>query len=164
MGFQKTVNLMPCAGLPGGEVVKGQAVYAADNYVSDGTLEVGQFAFVAAADGEGEKFGFAGKTGTKLIGFVERNLIGNLRNVFVEASDVLQQGAAGNIAGRGAVYMLATGAATEGQAVLCDPATGEVTYGVKGAANDTGWKVHLPAGVAEVEEGDLIIVENWTAA
>lgn len=162
MGFQKTVSLMPAVGLAGSEVNVGQAIYTAENFASDGTAEVGQFAFAAAVEGEGEKFGFAGKTGSKLLGFVERNHVGNLRNVFTEASTVLQKGIGLNIAVRGQFFMNAVGSATDGQAVLCDPASGEVTYGNAGEANDTGWKVRLPNGVTEVEEGDLVIVENWS--
>ena len=162
MGFQKTVSLMPAIGLAGSEVNVGQAIYTAENFASDGTAEVGQFAFAAAVEGEGEKFGFAGKTGTKLLGFVERNHVGNLRNVFTEASTVLQKGIGLNIAVRGQFFMNAVGSATDGQAVLCDPASGVVTYGNAGEGNDTGWKVRLPNGVTEVEEGDLVIVENWS--
>ena len=50
--------------------------------------------------------------------------------------------------------------ATEGQSVLCDPATGAVTYGAAGAENDTGWIVILPAGLASAAEGDVVIYQR----
>ena len=60
------------------------------------------------------------------------------------------------IAVRGDYYVAATGAATVGQSVLCDPASGTVTYGDAGATNDTGWVVMTAAKQA----GDIIIISN----
>ena len=37
-GFQKSVKLYPAVGVPGQEVNPGQAIYTAENYISDGTL------------------------------------------------------------------------------------------------------------------------------
>lgn len=167
MGFQKTINLDPAIGMPGAEVNPGQAVYTAFNFVSDGTVRAGTFAFAKTLDSNGypiTKMNQASATsdsGAKVLGFVERNLIGNLISPFVEASDVYSAGLGLPIAIRGQFYAIASGAAQAGQSVLCDPATGNVTYGAAGAANDTGWVVKFPRGVSEVAEGDLVIYENF---
>lgn len=167
MGFQKTINLDPAIGMPGAEVNPGQAVYTAFNFVSDGTVRAGTFAFAKTLDSNGypiTKMNQASATsnsGAKVLGFVERNLIGNLISPLVEASDVYSAGLGLPIAIRGQFYANASGAAQAGQSVLCDPATGNVTYGAAGAANDTGWVVKFPRGVSEVAEGDLVIYENF---
>lgn len=53
------------------------------------------------------------------------------------------KGATIDILVSGAIYAAIPDGQTPsfGQAVLCDPATGEVTYGEAGDPNDTGWKV-----------------------
>ena len=165
MGFQKSVASMPAIGLPGTEVNPGQATYTAFNYLSDGTVLAGGFAFAKdVAENGPVSFNAAsatGKAGARVLGFVERNLISTLPNPLVEASNTYQAGLGLNIAVRGQFYAVAAGAATEGQAVLCDPTTGKVTYGDAGAATDTGWKVRLPQGVVDAAEGDIVIYENF---
>lgn len=83
-----------------------------------------------------------------------------ITNPLTEATNVYVSGSSAPIALRGQFYALATGTATEGQSVLCDPATGKVTYGTSGAANDTGWIVILPAGLASAAEGDVVIYQR----
>ena len=83
-----------------------------------------------------------------------------ITNPLTEATNVYGAGISAPIALRGQFYALATGTATEGQSVLCDPATGKVTYGTSGAANDTGWVVILPAGLASAAEGDVVIYQR----
>lgn len=164
MGFQTSVNLMPARGLPGVEVNVGQAIYTAQNYVSDGTAEAGTFAFapaLAAQQDEGIAVGKAGKTGTRLLGFVERNQSSVFTTVTTEATNVYLEGIGLNIAIRGQFYMNAPANATNGQAVLCDPATGAITFGNVGATNDTGWVVVIPEGMANAVSGDLIIIQNF---
>lgn len=162
MGFQKKVGLQNAIGTPGLEVVPGQAVYTAFNYISDGTVQAGTFAFEGEpAKGTGEAFGIATfkKSSGKLLGFVERNLTGVLA-LNEEGSEIYPEGIGLTIAKRGQFYALATGSATAGQSVLCDPATGAVTYGAAGAANDTGFIVVLPQGVKTVAKDDIVIYEN----
>ena len=162
MGFQKKVGLQTAIGTPGLEVAPGQAVYTAFNYVSDGTVQAGTFAFEGdAAQGTGEAFGIATytKSSGRLLGFVERNLVGTLTQL-EDGSEVYPVGTGLAIAKRGQYYAIASGSASAGQSVLCDPATGKVTYGEAGTTNDTGWTVVLPQGVTTVGEGDLVIYEN----
>lgn len=162
MGFQTKVSTYPSIGAPGQEVNPGQAIYTAENYISDGTLTAGGFAFGSTVTGTGTAVSFkaAGATGTGLIGFVERVFTGVITNPLTEAVTVYALGASAPIALRGQFYASATGAVTEGQSVLCDPATGKVTYGASKAANDTGWIVHLPNGLATAAEGDIVIYER----
>ena len=134
MGFQAAVKTDPAIGIPGQEVNPRPAVYTAFNFVSDGTVPAGGFAFAVALNGtsqtEQNVLSAKAEAGAKPVGFVERDVI-------------------------------ATGAATEGQSVLCDPTTGKVTYGTAGATNDTGWTVVFPRGVKTIAEGDTVIYQNF---
>lgn len=162
MAMQTKVGLYPVTGFPGQEVNPGSAIYTAENYISDGTLTAGAFAFTSAVTGIGTAAAFkaAGKTGTALIGFVERTVTGAILSPLNEAEGAYTQGTGASIALRGQFYASASGAVTEGQSVLVDPATGAVTYGNAGADNDTGWIVHLPNGLATAAEGDIVIYER----
>lgn len=168
MGFQKSVGLMPAIGLPGQEVNPGQAVYTAFNYVSDGTVQAGTFAFPVALTEGGDQVmntaTFKGKAGDTPLGFVARNFIAAITNPLDESTQTFNKGLGLSIAIRGQFYMTATGEATEGQQILIDPATGKVTYGALEETDtriETGWVVRLPRGVFEVDEGDLIIAERF---
>lgn len=92
-GFQKSVKLYPAVGVPGQEVNPGQAIYTAENYISDGTLTAGAFAFTSAVTGTGTAAAFkaAGKTGTALIGFVERTVTGAILSPLNEAEGAYAQ-------------------------------------------------------------------------
>lgn len=162
MAMQTKVGLYPVTGFPGQKVNPGSAVYTAENYISDGTLTAGAFAFTSAVTGTGTAAAFkaAGKTGTALIGFVERTVTGAILSPLNEAEGVYAQGTGASIALRGQFYASASGAVTEGQSVLVNPATGAVTYGNAGSDNDTGWIVHLPNGLATAAEGDIVIYER----
>lgn len=48
MAMQTKVGLYPVTGFPGQEVNPGSAIYTAENYISDGTLTAGAFAFTSA--------------------------------------------------------------------------------------------------------------------
>lgn len=162
MAMQTKVGLYPVTGFPGQEVNPGSAIYTAENYISDGTLTAGAFAFASAVTGTGTAAAFkaAGKTGTALIGFVERTVTGAILSPLNEAEGAYAQGTGASIALRGQFYASASGAVTEGQSVLVNPATGAVTYGNAGSDNDTGWIVHLPNGLATAAEGDIVIYER----
>lgn len=151
------VNLYPVAGLSGQEVAVGTAVYTPINYLSDGTAAAGSFAFAGtAASGTAVAFSTASLKGTgKVLGLVERTFTGALASD-EDGTLTYANGDELTIARRGDYYVSATGAATVGQAVLCDPSDGKVTYGTAGAANDTGWVVMTPAAA----EGDMIIISN----
>lgn len=167
MGFQKVVNIDPAIATPGLEVNPGQAVYTAFNFVSDGTVEAGSFAFSVALEEDeagATAMNAASKKGSaraKVLGFVERNMSGTILNALGTATNVYPVGAGVPIAIRGQFYAFAAATATDGQSVLCDPTTGAITYGQAGATNDTGWVVRLPRGVYEVAEGDVVIYENF---
>lgn len=165
MGFQKVVNTDPAIATPGLEVNPGQAVYSAFNYISDGTVEAGTFAFaVALAEGGPVAMNVASKkasAGAKVLGFVERNLVGTLVNPLTSATNVYPKGTGLPIAIRGQFYAIASAAATDGQSVLCDPTSGAITYGTAGTENDTGWVVRLPRGVKDATTGDVVIYENF---
>jgi hypothetical protein len=47
--LQKSVGLYPAIGIPGQQVAFNQAVYTPQNYLSDGTVQCGGFAFAVAA-------------------------------------------------------------------------------------------------------------------
>lgn len=157
--LQKSVGLYPAIGIPGQLVAFNQAVYTPQNYLSDGTVQCGGFAFAVAASttGTAVKFPIAslkGSAGAKPIGFVERTFTASIE-LGTDTPDIYPKGAELTIAVRGDYYIVAPAAATIGQAVLCDPTTGAITFGAAGAANDTGWTVQT-AGA----KGDTIIISN----
>lgn len=159
--MQKTVSLYPAKGLPGQEVNVHTAVYTPFNYISDGTVAAGSFAFAGtnSDDGEGVVYPLAsGKGSGAVIGLVERTFTGSFYPTEDNPDGTLtyRKGHEVTIAIRGDYYVAATGVATVGQSVLCNPADGAVTYGTAGAANDTGWVVMTEAKNA----GDIIIISN----
>lgn len=165
MGFQAVVNTDPAIGIAGQEVTPNQAVYTAFNYVSDGTVQAGTFCYAVALTGteptEQNVVSLKGSSGATPVGFVERDVIATIPTLTADSTQVYPEGVCPPIAIRGQFYATATGAATAGQAVLCDPQTGTITYGTAGATNDTGWKVVLPRGVKTVAKGDLVIYQNF---
>lgn len=157
--LQKSVGLYPAIGIPGQQVAFNQAVYTPQNYLSDGTVQCGGFAFAVAATttGTAVKFPFAslkGSAGDKPIGFVERTFTASIA-LGTDTPDIYPKGSELTIAVRGDYYIVAPAAATLGQAVLCDPTSGAITFGTAGATNDTGWTVQT-AGA----KGDTIIISN----
>lgn len=156
--LQQSVNLYPAVGVPGQEVNAHTAIYTPMNYLSDGTAAAGSFVFVKAASSEDGAvvYPLASATGTgTILGFVERTFTGSLTPT-QDGTLVYPAGFNLTIAVRGDYYMAASGAATVGQAVLCNPSNGQITYGTPGTANDTGWVVMTAAE----NEGDIIIVSN----
>ena len=157
--LQKSVGLYPAIGIPGQQVAFNQAVYTPQNYLSDGTVQCGGFAFAVAASttGTAVKFPIAslkGSAGDKPIGFVERTFTASIE-LGTDTPDIYPEGSELTIAVRGDYYIVAPAAATVGQAVLCNPTTGAISFGTAGAANDTGWTVQT-AGA----KGDTIIISN----
>lgn len=157
--LQKTVGLYPAIGIAGQQVAFNQAVYTPFNYISDGTVRCGHFAFAKTTTNTGTavEFPIASLTGTAgavVIGLVERTFTGTIP-LDGENTDVYEEGAELTIAERGDYYIVAPAAATVGQSVLCDPTTGAITFGTAGTANDTGWIVKT-AG----DKDETIIISN----
>lgn len=165
MGFQAVVSTDPAIGIAGQEVNPGQAVYTAFNYVSDGTVQAGTFAYAVAVTGttptEQNTISLKGSAGAIPVGFVERDVIATIPSLTADSTQIYPLGSTPPVAIRGQFYATATAAATEGQSVLCDPTTGAITYGDAGSTNDTGWTVVLPRGVKTVAKGDLVIYQNF---
>ena len=152
--LQKSVGLYPAIGIPGQQVAFNQAVYTPQNYLSGGGFA---FAVPASPTGTAVKFPIAslkGSAGAKPIGFVERTFTASIE-LGTDTPDIYPKGSELTIAVRGDYYIVAPAAATLGQAVLCDPTTGAITFGDAGAANATGWTVQT-AG-AKV---DTLIISN----
>ena len=154
--MQKTVNLYPCAGLPGQEVAAKTAVYTPINCLSDGTVAAGAFAFAGESEVSKKGVGFpvASAKGETVLGLVERTFTATLP-MGVDGSAVYHAGAELTIAVRGDFYVEATGEATVGQKVLVDKTSGAISFGeASGNAIDTGWTVVTAA----VEAGDIIVI------
>lgn len=163
--FQTVVNVMPAAGMPG-QQVSINAAYTAYNYVSDGTLAAGSFAFADPADvanGMPQLAHSKVASNGRLLGFVQRAHSGVVNVPFASSTNIYAAGQSVPIAIRGQFYMTVpdSGSATEGQSVLCDPITGAITFGTAGTTNDTGWVVHLLQGESSAGEGDLVIIEHY---
>jgi len=120
--LQKSVGLYPAIGIPGQQVAFNQAVYTPQNYLSDGTVQCGGFAFAVAASttGTAVKFPIAslkGSAGATPIGFVERTFTASIE-LGTDTPDIYPKGAELTIAVRGDYYIVAPAAATIGQAAL----------------------------------------------
>ncbi len=156
MALQTSVGY-PGIAFPGQHAAFAQQAYTPENYLSDGTVKPGCFAFAVETDDTDSDpakvaFLYASLTGEGTpVGLVERTFTGLPEG----DGDVYGKGDELTIAIRGDFYIEAAADAEIGQAVLCDPSTGEVTFGTAGDTNDTGWTVSK-AGAA----GDMIIVSN----
>lgn len=159
--MQKTVNLYPSVGLPGQEAAAHTAAYTPLNYLSDGTAAAGKFVFKGTFDKKvvvsPVAFPVASAKGTTLVGLVERTFTAAVP-CGVAGSEAYPNGAELTIAVRGDFYVEATGPATVGQAVFCNPADGSVSYGTVGSdsGTDTGWVVVTAAN----GKGDIIIISR----
>ena len=103
MGLQKTVNNSPAIGLSGQPVVLGQSVYTTMNFMSDGTVKAGTFAFVpgtATTFPDNIKTEYVTDKGSNVVGFVERNFVGT-----GASSEVYAKGVVLNIAIRGDYFI-----------------------------------------------------------
>lgn len=163
MGDFQTKVGVPARSRPGRSLNRDSQVTTAKNYLSDGTLEPGGFAFVGQSVA-GQDVCFASKSvsGGHLLGIVMRTDVGTFNSPSASYASTYQKGAPVTILARGQVCAVVPDGQTptEFQAVLCDPATGAVTYGAEGSANDTGWNVLFFTGQASAAEGDLVIYEN----
>lgn len=164
--FQQTVGYMPQIGLAGNPVNPSEVVHIHYNPLSDGTVRVGQFCFAKAAEGEGEKFGFASATGAEgaaPLGLVVRNLIGHMLNVTDTHTDVYMAGQHITVAKKGQFYVAVPMGklAKVGAGVVVNPKTGEMAFEQAEGFVATGWKVVGINGRDYAEEDEIVIIENW---
>ena len=152
MGLQKTVNNSPAIGLSGQPVVLGQSVYTTMNFMSDGTVKAGAFAFVpgtATTFPNNVKTEYVTDKGSNVVGFVERNFVGT-----GASSEVYAKGVVLNIAIRGDYYLVAPAGTTptKGYKVIT---TISFAASASTGETDTGWVV-TEGGSA----GDTIVISN----
>lgn len=161
MALQKSVSLYPAAGFAGQEVVTGQAVYAAFNPLSDGTVESGGFAFIKENDGA-VTVSKTGSTGDIPVGIVERILDNTIVDVTADSSVVYPEGAVVTIAIRGQFYIKAPAAGKSGQKISIDPTTGALTFeDTVSSGSDTGWTVVAQGGAKSFVADDIVIAQNF---
>lgn len=167
MSLQKTVNITPAFGAPGQEVSVGTAIYTPINYVSNGSLSAGGFAFDISdvVTGSGSPCVLMGKAsargaGKRLLGLVAKNMTGNFNVASEGGENLYPNGCAVAIARQGDFYHLSTASAKVGDSVECDPTTGEVTYSASATEKATGWIVQTPASAKD----EIIIISNRGAS
>ena len=165
MALQKNVGLVPAIGIPGQEVVVGQAVYLSHNPLSDGTVKAGAFAFKGTASGDGEVFGHASATGSVLLGFVERVVDASIPNIYDSATAVYPAGAEVTVAIRGQFYTNAPNAiSADGLKVWVNGTTGAIRVGAEESGSteiDTGWVCKIPNGGTSAAKDDVVIIEKF---
>lgn len=167
MSLQKSVGNSYALGVPGQQVVVGQAEYASYNPLSDGTVKAGTFCFKKAGTGNGEAFAHASATGAAAdlpLGFVERVVDTYIPTVGADATEIYPAGAALTVAIRGQFYFTAPAAiAADGLKIVVNPTTGALA--VKAAAEtgevDTGWTCRIPNGGASAAKDDIVIAERF---
>lgn len=165
MALQKAVGLKQAVAVAGQEVVVGQAIYSANNYISDGTLKAGGFAFVGSASGNGVEFGTATASGSAsaFLGFVERTQTGAITSETVALTDTYAAGENVTIAIRGQFYINAPADGTAGSKVFVS-SSGATYLAASAAASgdtDTGFISIAPNGASSFSSGDAIIIEKF---
>lgn len=167
MPLQKSVGNSYALGVPGQQVVVGQAEYAAYNPLSDGTVKAGTFCFKKAGTGNGEAFAHASATGAASdlpLGFVERVVDSYIPTVGGDATQVYPAGAALTVAIRGQYYIEAPATiASDGLGVFINPTTGAISIASSAGTGevDTGWTCRIPNGGTSAAQGDIVIVERF---
>ena len=160
--MQKNVGLVVKKGFNGQRVTTDQNIYTCENYLSDGTVKAGTFAFKGSATGNGEQFGVVSATGTALVGFVERVVDASIAPT-VEATDVYPSGFPVLVALKGQFYVTANGTVSAGMSVFVKGDTGAITFASQNSDSliDTGFKVVLPDGKTSANNGDVIVIEKF---
>ena len=167
MPLQKSVGNSYALGVPGQQVVIGQAEYLAYNPLSDGTVKAGTFCFKKAGSGNGEVFAHASATGASAavpLGIVERVVDSYIPTVGGDATQVYPAGAALTVAVRGQYYIEAPATiASDGLGVFINPTTGAISIAASagGSEVDTGWTCRIPNGGTSAAKGDIVIVERF---
>ena len=167
MPLQKSVGNSYALGVPGQQVVVGQAEYAAYNPLSDGTVKAGTFCFKKAGTGNGEAFAHASATGAASdlpLGFVERVVDSYIPTVGGDATQVYPAGAALTVAIRGQYYIEAPATiASDGLGVFINPTTGAISIAASAGDGevDTGWTCRIPNGGTSAAKDDIVIVERF---
>ena len=148
--MQKSVDLVVKKGFDGQKVTTDQNIYTCENYLSDGTVKAGTFAFKGSASGNGEQFG------------VERVVDASIAPT-VEATDVYPAGFPVLVALKGQFYVTANGTVSAGMLVLVNGDTGAITFASQTSEGliDTGFKVVLPDGKTSAGNGDVIVIEKF---
>lgn len=160
--MQKSVDLVVKKGFDGQRVTTDQNIYTCENYLSDGTVKAGAFAFKGSASGNGEQFGVVSATGTDLVGFVERVVDASIAPT-VEATDVYPSGFPVLVALKGQFYVTANTTVSAGMLVLVKGDTGAITFASQTSEGliDTGFKVVIPDGKTSANNGDVIVIEKF---
>lgn len=155
---QKVVELTAPIGVPGG-IVALQEEYTPVNYISDGTLHAGGFAFVSKeklTPETGVDMPVAGHKGDVFLGVVVRDATAAL----VSFTDPCTYGPGEEvfIVRSGDVYIKAPGEAKVDQVVTVKTEDGTVAVADKAGEGeiDTGWRVATEAK----QQGDIIIISN----
>lgn len=160
--MQKSVDLVVKKGFDGQRVTTDQNIYTCENYLSDGTVKAGAFAFKGSATGNGEQFGVVSATGTALVGFVERVVDASIAPT-VEATDVYPSGFPVAVALKGQFYVTANTTVSAGMSVFVKGDTGAISFASQTSDGliDTGFKVVLPDGKTSANNGDVIVIEKF---
>ena len=160
--MQKSVDLVVKKGFDGQRVTTDQNIYTCENFLSDGTVKAGTFAFKGSASGNGEQFGVVSATGTALVGFVERVVDASIAPT-VEATDVYPAGFPVLVALKGQFYVTANTTVSAGMSVFVKGDTGAITFASQTSDGliDTGFKVVLPDGKTSAGNGDVIVIEKF---
>ena len=160
--MQKSVDLVVKKGFEGQRVTTDQNIYTCENYLSNGTVKAGAFAFKSSASGNGEQMGVVSATGTVLVGFVERVVDASIAPT-VEATDVYPSGFPVAVALKGQFYVTANATVSAGMLVLVKGDTGAISFANQTSDGliDTGFKVVLPDGKTSANNGDVIVIEKF---
>ena len=123
--FQKSVNIMPAGGVPGGDASMNPILTAPFNYLADKNVVVGQFAW---DNGDGTVSGTTSTSTALPVGFVHLNRNNTQPNLTAGPSLAIPEGGTVEVVTGGDFYAVASAAVTAGQPVFADTTTGKL-YG-----------------------------------
>lgn len=159
MALQKVVGY-PAVAFEGQHIAFGQQAYTVENFVSDGTAQIGKFAFRKTVENTGTAvvLNVASATGADSdipLGIVEKAMTAAVINS--ATPDVYPAGAEITIAIRGDFAITAPATANLGDKVLVKPTDGSISFGASAGTGtvDTGWVV-TRAGAKD----DVIYISN----
>ena len=161
MAFQEQVGRYRAQGVAGQAATPDQSVYTVKNYLSDGTVRVGTFAFVSAE--AADKATANNASAASVLGLVERVIQYPIYQVDQSALTAIPDGCALTIAVRGDYYVETTAAATVGDAVFASTTDGTIKTAAAGSMQggyvETPWRVK--DALEATEAAGLILISNW---
>lgn len=165
MAFQEQVGRYRARGIAGQMATPDQQIYTVKNYLSDGTVKIGCFAYLSS---ESNQKCTAAGTGA-VLGLAVRNVVYPMYDVRAEGLTVVPEGYAVTLATRGDFYVETTGPAAVGEVVFASNTDGSIKTAAAGSTQagytETMWQVKDALDATSDADGKgLILISSWTTS